>query len=450
MQIRRTELAVRRRVCGFSQESLAAVLEVDRTTVARWEAGISAPLPWVRTKLADALGVTADELSDLLDEIPTSAPDSRTEVSTGMSGSGLIATAAPWTLDSGPTLVESTAGDPAFDRRDFLVLSAGTAVGIAHDRLAVDPTLAVATGEAPATVLADAPQIDQVEHFHRLRLALIESDNLHGASSVIPLTEQSIERIGQLRRAGIGEPTATQRMRILYAEFAAWLHQDRRAWERAQHWTDRALTWSHQLGDDYSIAAILIRKAHIANDHGDGNEAVELAEAAGRAAPPGTRLGAVAAAFAGHGAALAGDRATSERSFDRARDLAEDADTDPSYGFFLDQSYIDVHQAHGRVALGDHRLAVDQFGQAISGMRSGFTRDQAVYVARQAVAYAKAGEFEPAARLGRTAMQVGVSTGSDRILTHVRTLDGIFDPRTAQTDVAAFRDSGKRWAVLAS
>lgn len=449
MQIRRTELAVRRRVCGLSQESLAAVLEVDRTTVARWEAGISAPLPWVRPKLADALGVTAAELSDMLDEIPASPVDPRTEIGTTISGPGLIATDTPWTLDSELTLMETTAGDSALDRRDFLVLSAGTAVGIAHDWLTIDP-LAGATGETPAAVLADAPQIDQVEHFHRLRLALIESDNLHGASSVIPLTEQSIERIGQLRRAGIGEPTATQRMRILYAEFAAWLHQDRRAWERAQHWTDRALTWSHQLGDDYSIAAILIRKAHIANDHGDGNEAVELAEAAGRAAPPGTRLGAVAAAFAGHGAALAGDRATSERSFDRARDLAEDADTDPSYGFFLDQSYIDVHQAHGRVALGDHRLAVDQFGQAISGMRSGFTRDQAVYVARQAVAYAKAGEVEPAAQLGRTAMQVGVSTGSDRILTHVRTLDGILDPGTAQTDVAAFRDAGKRWAVLAS
>lgn len=192
--------------------------------------------------------------------------------------------------------------------------------------------LAAVVGALPAPVLANAADIDQVGHFHNLRLALIESDNLHGSASVIPLMEQSIERIGQLRRAGIGDATAMQRMRILYAEFAAWLHQDRRAWDHAQHWTDRALTWSHQLGDDRSIAATLIRKAQIANDHGDGAEALELAEAAERAAPPGTRFAAVAAAFAGHGAALAGDRTASERAFDRARVLAEDVDADPSWG----------------------------------------------------------------------------------------------------------------------
>lgn len=307
--------------------------------------------------------------------------------------------------------------------------------------------LTAATGALPAAVLANTPQIDQVEHFHKLRLALIESDNLHGSGSVIPLMERSIDRIGQLRRAGIGDSTAMQRMRILYAE---WLHQDARAWDRAQHWTDRALTWSHQLNDNYSIAATLIRKAQIANDQGDGKEAHELAEAAERAAPPGTRFAAVAAAFAGHGYALAGDRAASDRAFDRARVLADDAGADPSWGFFLDHPYIDVHQAHGRVALGDYRAAIDQFGAAISGMRSGFTRDQAVYIARQAVACAKVGDAELAAQFGQAAMRVGVSTGSERILHNIRELNDMLDPRSTQSEVVAFRDAGQRWAVLAS
>ncbi|MEU0506049.1 hypothetical protein [Nocardia sp. NPDC005998] len=239
-------------------------------------------------------------------------------------------------------------------------------------------------------------------------------------------------------------------MRILYAEFAAWLHQDARAWDRAQHWTDRALTWSHQLDDNYSIAATLIRKAQIANDQGDGKEAYELAKAAERAAPPGTRFVAVAAAFTGHGYALAGERAASERAFDRARALADDADADPSWGFFLDHPYIDVHQAHGRVALGDYRGAIEQFGAAISGMRSGFTRDQAVYVARQAVACAKAGDAEPAAQLGQAAMRVGVSTGSERILHNIHELNDLLDPHSKQSEVVAFRDAGQRWAVLTS
>ncbi|MGN2636427.1 helix-turn-helix domain-containing protein [Nocardia takedensis] len=310
--------------------------------------------------------------------------------------------------------------------------------------------LAAATGMLPVAVLANAADIDHVDHFHRLRLTLIESDNLHGSVSVIPLVEHSIERIGQLRRAGVGDATAMQRIRILYAEFAAWLYQDRRDFDRAQHWTDRALTWSHQLGDSYSIAATLIRKAQIANDRGDGEEAVELAEAAERAAPPGTRFAAVAAAFAGHGAALAGDRASSEAAFDRARELVEDADVDPAWGFFLDHPYIDVHQAHGRIALGDHRGAIDQFGAAIGDMRSGYTRDQAVYLARQSLAHAKAGEHEPAARLGQIAMQVGVSTGSERVLHNLRTVDGLLGADGGPAEVAAFRDAGRRWAVLAS
>ncbi len=295
--------------------------------------------------------------------------------------------------------------------------------------------------------MANSPEIDRLEHFRNLRLSLIESDNLHGARDVIPLVEQSIERIGQLKRAGFGDAAGMQRMRVLYAEFAAWLHQDCRNWDRAQHWTDRGLTWSHQLGDPYSIAAVLIRKAQLANDMGDGVEARELAEAAERAAPPGTRFGAVAYTFAGHANALIGDRAGSDFAFDRAREMVDDANTDPSWGFFLDHAYIDVHQAQGRVGLGDYRGAIDQFGQAITCMRSGQTRDKAVYISRQAVAYAHAGEFESAARLGQAVLDTGVSTGSERILHNLRTVHGVLDPRSRQSEIVEFRAAAKQWAL---
>ncbi|NKY28180.1 hypothetical protein [Nocardia gamkensis] len=264
---------------------------------------------------------------------------------------------------------------------------------------------------------------------------------------MVPLVEQNLEIMNQLRCAGIGDAAEMQRMRIFYAEFAAWLYQDACNWSRAQHWTDRALTWSHQLGDDYCIAATLIRKAQIANDMEDGTEAMELAEAAERAAPPGTRFAAVAATFAGHGAALAGDRSGSARAFDRARTLAADSDADPVWGGFLDGPYIDAHQAHGRAALGDYRTAIDQFGRAISGMQSGFTRDEAVYTSRQALAYACAGEAEPAATLGLAAMQVGVSTGSERVLQNVRKVDELLSGRHLP-EVAQFREAAERWAVL--
>lgn len=62
----RTRLAQRRVTAGHSQESLAALLGVDRTTVGRWERGITVPQPWVRSGLAEALDVSQNELAELL------------------------------------------------------------------------------------------------------------------------------------------------------------------------------------------------------------------------------------------------------------------------------------------------------------------------------------------------------------------------------------------------
>ncbi|SUE27986.1 Uncharacterised protein [Nocardia farcinica] len=309
--------------------------------------------------------------------------------------------------------------------------------------------LAAAVGTRPVSALASCAQIDHAAHFSRLRLSLIESDNLHGSQSAIPLVEQNLQIMNELRRGGIGDMTQMQRLRILYAELAAWLHQDGRNWSRAQHWTDRALTWSHQLGDSYYIAAALIRKAQLANDQGDGTEAIELAEAAERAAPPRTRFQAVAATYAGFGAALIGDRTGSERAFDRARRHLHDADHDASWGFFLDEPYIAAHEAHGKLALGSYRIAAEQFSDAISAMRPEYLRDQAVYLSRQAVAYARTGQFEPAAHVGLTALRVGVSTGSERVLHNVRQLHRLLGSG-ATTEVVEFKDAARQWEVVKS
>lgn len=66
MEGKRTQLTERRRTCGYSQEGFAEALGVDRTTVQRWENGQREPHPWIRSKIAKALGVTATELNRLL------------------------------------------------------------------------------------------------------------------------------------------------------------------------------------------------------------------------------------------------------------------------------------------------------------------------------------------------------------------------------------------------
>jgi len=63
---RRERLAGRRKALGLTQEDLAALLAVERTTVARWERGETEPLAGLRPRLARALQLSPDQLTALL------------------------------------------------------------------------------------------------------------------------------------------------------------------------------------------------------------------------------------------------------------------------------------------------------------------------------------------------------------------------------------------------
>jgi DNA-binding XRE family transcriptional regulator len=67
MVAKRRSFAQARRVAGYTQESLAERLGVDRTTVARWESGEYTPQPWLRPKIAEALGLSLNACSALVD-----------------------------------------------------------------------------------------------------------------------------------------------------------------------------------------------------------------------------------------------------------------------------------------------------------------------------------------------------------------------------------------------
>jgi transcriptional regulator with XRE-family HTH domain len=62
----RHKLAARRRALGHTQESLAEILDVAVSTVARWEQGAGCPLPALRRPLADAISVSLESLDRLL------------------------------------------------------------------------------------------------------------------------------------------------------------------------------------------------------------------------------------------------------------------------------------------------------------------------------------------------------------------------------------------------
>ncbi len=69
MARRRQQLIDRRKTVGLSQEQLAEVVGVERTTVGRWETGESSPQPTQRPRLAKALSVSLERLQELLLDI---------------------------------------------------------------------------------------------------------------------------------------------------------------------------------------------------------------------------------------------------------------------------------------------------------------------------------------------------------------------------------------------
>jgi transcriptional regulator with XRE-family HTH domain len=77
MPMKRHRLAARRRARGYSQETFAEALKVDRTTITRWETAESEPQPWHRRKIAKVLDVSLEELDEMLsDAINTSDTES--------------------------------------------------------------------------------------------------------------------------------------------------------------------------------------------------------------------------------------------------------------------------------------------------------------------------------------------------------------------------------------
>jgi transcriptional regulator with XRE-family HTH domain len=64
---RRSSLAAARKASGYTQESLASALEVDRSTVIRWESGERTPVPFVQPRLARLLGQSREQLRALID-----------------------------------------------------------------------------------------------------------------------------------------------------------------------------------------------------------------------------------------------------------------------------------------------------------------------------------------------------------------------------------------------
>lgn len=98
-------------------------------------------------------------------------------------------------------------------------------------------------------------------------------------------------------------------------------------------------------------------------------------------------------------------------------------DPDSAWARFLDPAYVHVHRAHSLTVLADHHAATEQFRHALAALPRGYRRDEGVYLAHEALAYAADHHIEKSSQLGMQALAIGTETGSDRITRTLSQLD---------------------------
>ncbi|WP_189529735.1 helix-turn-helix domain-containing protein [Streptomyces roseolilacinus] len=326
----------------------------------------------------------------------------------------------------------------SLSRRSLLgALGAGAALTAAAES-------PVAASVSPRRAAAHTSGANPIELLQATRRVLIDNDNRFGPARVIPVVQQQIAAIKELRadRRGSDRRQLLQ-LQTQYAELCGWLYQDLGDFRAAQHWMHEALEASHMCGDSDLTTYILARRSQLAGDMRDAIEAVDVAEAAEDLAAPRSRLAAVAATYGAHGHALRKDAATTQRAYEHALELHANMDPDPGspWGVWLDSAYIEVQRAHSLAVLGDHQGAAEGFHQAISRLPAGYHRDRGVYLARQAVALAGAREVEQAVVVGLQALSIGEETGSARISRELARLDESFDQWRTVPSVIEFKDA---------
>lgn len=363
MASRRVRLAQRRKAVGHSQESLAVLLGVDRSTVVRWEAADTAPQPWLRPKLAEALGITVHELDGLLDDVsePTGRRGACSDARPGMS-----------------------------------------------------------------IRLSDGPRLDAVVgHLREQWHLLVKTDNLLGPRHALSGVLGQLETINELlATAGAAGRPQVVRLAAQYAESASWLYEDSGGTAEARHWSGRALEWAIEADDPLMTCWVLFRRSQQAVPSGNAAQVLGLAGAARRAAPD--LLPPMRAALdqqEAQGFALDGDESAAHQKLDDAHtwaatDAAGDART--GHGSFCTASYIEVQRAGCWMTLGKPARAISLYEATLPGLPDVYRRDRGVALGRLASAYAASGEPEPAATIATEALGIGQEVGSQRTLGLVR------------------------------
>ncbi|MEV4434567.1 helix-turn-helix domain-containing protein [Streptomyces sp. NPDC049555] len=396
-------LAERRKALGYSQESLAHLLGVDRTTIGRWESGKHEMQPALRRRYAESLRIGLAELDVLLEE---AAEPSKPSVPAGHC--------------PGPSL-HGPSGSGEIDdmiRREFLRVIAVTGA------LAAFPL-----HEAEEAIgLEGQPPVIDFEHMNACLWQVYQL--ARSKESIHPVVR---DQLAALNEALSG--TSGQDVRSLCKAAGNLFQLAGELAFDANRYTDAAASYTLAASASKDAASFdlwacaLTRQAYIDLHEGRHKEAAETLKAAERVARRGdTRLSTrhwVAAVQAEAYAGL-GDFDRCEHALDEAEKV-RDLDEDSHNGGWLrfDGSRLAEERGARYVQLGRLDLAEETLNRALrqEGLAAGrsFRRRGAVLVDLAAVGV-KRRDPEQVIHFGQQALRLARESSSGYVARRLRAL----------------------------
>jgi tetratricopeptide (TPR) repeat protein len=365
---------------------LAYLLKVERSTIQRWEAGETRPQPWVRPKLARALGLSREQLTELLERSPQ--PE-------------LEASIAPRKATDNPP-PETSAPTTA------TIFSALNPDELQHIQAALANT---------------HRNLDDlvVTYFARQLAAHMADDGARGPAKTMPVVLDLLTVIEHSARDV--RPQVRRQLLALGArgaEFAGWLYRDLRDLSRAGFWYDRATEWAQEAADLPMQGYILLKRSQMAYDNRDAVRVLLLAQAAEQGPwqlPP--RVQAEATQQAARGLAMTGEpMGQIERKLDNARSVlatANDHDDGPDLqlGAYYNDGTLTLRTASCYIEAGQPQRAAILYADVLSADLLSH-RDRGYFMARRTSALALAGEPDDAAAVGLASVHLATATDSAR------------------------------------
>lgn len=237
-----------------------------------------------------------------------------------------------------------------------------------------------------------------------------------------------------------------------FMEFCGWIHQDAGDLACAMFWTDRALDYAMELGDQRSIAYTLMRKSAIATEAGNPAQGLGIANFALTNRDSLTpRLRAVIIRQRAHANAalreILGAECDSENALAEA--IAGVSQEEEDRAPYCSPMYIAMETGQSMVVAGQSKIALPVLVRSRAEWSDpSQVRDYALCVSRLATAYAAAGDPEKACETAEEAISLASGIGSHRVIDQLGSLSGILGGWRNDSLITATR--GKLNALVGS